>query len=301
MQLRRPSTDSTPARTRVDLAVIVPMYREAKRIAPTIRDLAASLPTLAGAWEILLVDDGSPDETIRVATQTIREIDPLGALPIRILKHPMNRGKGGAVRTGLAASSADWCLVMDADNACRVSEVGALLEAARGPAGAKVVLVAGSRRVEGAEVTAVTHRRLAGGLFRGVLRMLGLALLSDTQCGFKLYRADFASHVSRLAQVDGYAFDLEHLLLAERSGLKIAEVGVRWEHQNGGQVNPVSDGVKMVLAALSLRLRWLLSPPAMPRLSPASPLTPVFLAPAIIEPKPLASNTPGAAELPAAS
>lgn len=272
---------------RADLAVIVPMFREANRIEPTIRDLVATLPDLATTWEILLIDDGSPDQTIRVALDTIANIDPLGELPIRIVKHQRNLGKGGAVRTGLREASADWRLVMDADNACRVRELATLLEIVRGADGSSLGLVAGSRRVKGAKVTAVAHRRLTGGLFRGVLRVLGLALISDTQCGFKLYRADLAAHIARLSTLDGYAFDLEHLLLARRSGLEIAEVGVRWEHQDGGQVNPIRDGIKMTWAAMMLRLRWLVRPPAMPRLAEAKPGRPVFLRPALLEPKPL--------------
>jgi dolichyl-phosphate beta-glucosyltransferase len=301
MHRRTPATDGEPARERADLAIIVPMYREAKRIAPTIRDLVATLPAVASSWEVLLVDDGSPDDTIRVAEATIHELDPLGELPIRILKHPQNRGKGGAVRTGLAAANADWCLVMDADNACRVSEVGVLLDTVRAPGGSTLGLIAGSRRVRGSTVTAVIHRRLAGWIFRAVLHMLGLAVISDTQCGFKLYRADLASHTARLSRLDGYAFDLEHLLLAKRSGLKIAEVGVRWEHQDGGQVNAISDGIKMAWAAAMLRARWLLNPPAMPRLVATPPAKPVFLAPVMIEPKPVATLAPEVSPLPAAS
>lgn len=301
MHQRIHATDGTPDRSPADLAVIVPMYREAQRIAPTIRDLVATLPGVAASWEILLVDDGSPDDTIRVAAATIHELDPLGAMPIRILKHPHNLGKGGAVRTGLAAARADWCLVMDADNACRVREVGVLLDAVRAKEGSDLGMVAGSRRASGSTVTSVAHRRLAGGLFRGVLHLLGLAIISDTQCGFKLYRADLAAHTARLSRLDGYAFDLEHLLLARRSGLRIAEIGVRWEHQHGGQVSPVADGVKMAFAALALRLRWLLNPPAMPRLADSTTPRPVFLPPAVIEPKPIGTIAPDSAELPAAS
>lgn len=291
------ATDGAPLGLRRELSVVVPMYREALRIAPTIRDLIATLPELAPTWEVILVDDGSPDDTVQVATQTLRELDPAGTLPVRIFRHAANQGKGGAVRTGLRASNAKACLVMDADNACRVKEASVLLETLNRSQSPAQGLVAGSRRARGAEVTAIAQRQLAGWLFRAVLRTLGLAIISDTQCGFKLYRADLASHIARLSRLDGYAYDLEHLLLARRSGLGITEVGVRWEHQSGGQVRPVRDGLRMAWAALLLRLKWTFRPPAMPRLDTA----PAPLPSTITEAKPLATISPAITEMPAAS
>lgn len=277
-----------PAPTPVELAVIVPMYREAKRIGPTLRDLVATLPRFATSWEIILVDDGSPDDTLGVVgevSQSLSELSVAGVLPIRIVRHPRNRGKGAAVRTGLAHAHAAWSLVMDADNACSVQEVGPLLALAR--SSPNVGLVSGSRRVQGANVKAVAQRQLAGAIFRGVLHTLGLALLSDTQCGFKLYRGDLSRHIARQGVVDGYAFDLEHLLLTKRAGLQIAELGVRWDHQDGGQVSPIRDGLKMTISATRLRLHWLFRPPAMPDLSR------IALAKEMIEVKPAEVVAPG--------
>jgi dolichyl-phosphate beta-glucosyltransferase len=86
--------------------------------------------------------------------------------------------------------------------------------------------------------------------------MLGLNLLRDTQCGFKLYRADAARAVVALGREDRFAFDLEHLLLASRLG-KLSEVGIAWEHKDGGTVRPIRDGLKMLREAARIRLRFL--------------------------------------------
>jgi hypothetical protein len=134
-----------------------------------------------------------------------------------------------------------------------VGEVAKLL-AACGPG---VGRVAGSRVAAGAMVTARASRKFAGAIFRGVLGVLGLNLLRDTQCGFKLYRADLAGQIVKHAKEDGFAFDLEHLLIVKAAALRVEEVGVRWEHKDGGTVRPIADGMRMVRQAARIRARWL--------------------------------------------
>jgi glycosyltransferase involved in cell wall biosynthesis len=247
----------------VQLSVIVPMYREAHRVGPTLIDIIDTLSAWERRAEIVLVDDGSTDETVQVV-QAI--LDERGAeVSARVLRHERNRGKGAAVRTGLAAARGGWRLIMDADNSSRVGEVEKLL--ARAVPG--VGLVAGSREAPGSLVKARAHRKLAGGMFRVVLRVLGLDLLRDTQCGFKLYRADVAGQVVLHGREDRYAFDLEHLLIAQATGLKIEEVAVEWVHRDGGQVNPIADGIKMTLEAMRIRRRWRSERPRIERLPAA--------------------------------
>jgi dolichyl-phosphate beta-glucosyltransferase len=199
------------------------------------------------ATEVVLVDDGSTDRTVKVVEEFCAS-HPQFAMP-SIVKHARNLGKGAAIRTGLAASSGQWRLIMDADNSCRVGEVEHLMAAAdRG-----VGMVAGSRECAGSVVEARWHRKAAGGLFRLVLRSLGLDLLRDTQCGFKLYRGDLAAEVVKYSKEDGFAFDLEHLLIAQASKLRGVEVPVEWRHRDGGTVSPVIDGIRMAGQALRIR------------------------------------------------
>ncbi|MBK7404699.1 MAG: glycosyltransferase [Phycisphaerales bacterium] len=234
-----------------ELSVVIPMFREARRIRATLLDAVPLLTAGACPSEIVLVDDGSPDETIPTVEPFLTEV-PVGSLrSVRLLRHRLNRGKGAAVRTGLSAAAGNWRLIMDADNAATIREAEKLVAQAKPGVG----LVAGSRVAPGSVVHAVTSRRLTGLLFKASLRAMGLNLLTDTQCGFKLYRADLAGEIARHATEDGYAFDLEHLLIARACGLRVAEVGIAWTHQDGGQVSPVSDGLRMLRRAWSIRAR----------------------------------------------
>lgn len=233
------------------LSVVIPMYRESARIEPTIRDVLRSLADRDHESEVILVDDGSTDDTVDVVTPFLRSG---GGGPIRrvsLVKFGKNRGKGAAVRAGLAEARGDWRLMMDADNAARVIEVDKLLAKASGSTG----LVAGSRSVENAEVTAKGFRKLTGFAFKAALWTMGLRLARDTQCGFKLYRADVAEAIAEHGVENRFAFDLEHLLLTRRLGCGVEEVGIRWRHVDGGQINPVLDGIRMVGRAARIRVR----------------------------------------------
>ncbi len=263
----------------VTVSVVVPMFREARRIGTTLSDLIPALRAGVRPSEVVLVDDGSDDRTVEAVEPWLDDVAHGSLRSVRLLRLGRNRGKGAAVRAGLGAANGRWRLLMDADNACRVREVDKLFaEADRSGAG----LVIGSRRVAGAEVTSKASRRLAGGIFRACLWPLGLALAQDTQCGFKLYRADLADVIASLAREDRFAFDLEHLLIAKRGGFGIAEVGVAWTHVDGGTVRPIRDGLKMLVRAAVIRARHLGPVPTAERALPVPA--------AEIEAKPLAGE-----------
>ena len=236
---------------RPDLSVVIPMYREADRIERTLRDAMRTLTVHRLTSEIVLVDDGSTDRTIDVVTPFLTENCSGNLHRVRLVRHSENRGKGAGVRTGLEAGAGRWMLMMDADNAARVAEVDALLVHAEGNVG----LIAGSRAADGARVDAKATRRVTGLIFKTALRLLGLGLISDTQCGFKLYRADVAQMIVEHAVEDGFAFDIEHLRLARMAGVQTREVGIRWRHVDGSKISPISDGLKMLARAVGIRFR----------------------------------------------
>jgi dolichyl-phosphate beta-glucosyltransferase len=266
MPLAQTELESKPASGSVvatELSVVVPMYREAKRIGATLQDLVATLRSSSRSSEIVLVNDGSDDATVSVVRPFLTESPAGGLARVRLVDYSPNAGKGHAVRAGLAAAKGRWRLLMDADNACRVGEVDKLFRAVTPEVG----LVAGSRRALDAQVTADAFRKLSGAIFRVALWICGLDLLRDTQCGFKLYRGDLADEIVRYGRENGFAFDLEHLLLAKTAGLAIKEVGVAWVHQDGGTVDPVRDGLRMLYQAARIRRRWITDRPKI-RLSP---------------------------------
>lgn len=226
------------------------MYNESARIAATVADVYATLQAWHVPAEVLLVDDGSVDGTAGVAEGLCGVVGE--RMEVRLLRHASNRGKGGAVRTGMRAAAGDWVVFMDADNSTRLVELEKLNAEAR-RSGAPVVI--GSRAVAGSAVETSVLRRLAGRAFHVCLTLLGLDLAMDSQCGFKLYRADAAAFLALHSTEDGFAFDVEHLLLARRAGIQVREVGVRWTHTAGGSIRVVRDGLKMVRAAWQIRRR----------------------------------------------
>ena len=244
---------------RTELCVVIPMFNEAGRITSTLEDASAWLRAWRGASEIILVDDGSRDSTVTAVAPFLTDRREGSLARVRLERHPVNRGKGAAVRTGLAASEARWTLIMDADNSARIGEVEKLLGEGERTGAA---LPFGSRAMQTSEVEARISRWASGQVFRAALAALGVRVAHDTQCGFKLYRRDAGELMVAEAVEDGFAFDIEHLMLAEKAGLGTAEVGIRWEHRDGGTVNVWRDGPRMLRAAWRIehRLRgW--SPP----------------------------------------
>jgi len=141
---------------------------------------------------------------------------------------------------------------MDADNATSLDQLRRLLPHTEHR---DVEIIIGSRSTPDSDIHA--HRwRVATGLgFKLALRLLGLDLARDTQCGFKLYSKPAAQTVLRFGVETGYCFDIEHLLIIQRTGKRCDEVGIRWTHIDGGQVHPVRDGLKMLRAAHRIRTR----------------------------------------------
>ncbi len=221
------------------LSVVIPAYEEAGRLPATVERIVAWLVDRRD-WlpsEIVVVDDGSSDGTDRAV--------PTAAPPdveIRILRHPVNRGKGAAVRTGMAASRGRWVLISDADLASPIEELERLREAS----GPRTVVV-GSRAVDR---RLIQHRQpwyrdLMGRGFNVLVRLLAGETVHDTQCGFKLLPGELARRLATVQRLDGFAFDVELLARARRLGFSVAEVGVRWSHVEASRVSPVRHSLQM--------------------------------------------------------
>lgn len=237
------------------LSVIIPMYQEAERIGETLRDVIETLDAWEVPCEVLAVDDGSTDGCAEIVRQIAAECARGGsaaASGTRVITLPENRGKGAAVRAGLAESRGHWSLMMDADNSARIFELPKLAAMANR---SRVGLVVGSRVSKDADVKADPRRRFSGFVFRKILGSMGLRIVEDSQCGFKLYRRDLADLCAAKSVEDGFAFDIEHIGLADRSGLGVAEVGIRWVHKDGGTISVVRDGLKMIGDARRIRSR----------------------------------------------
>lgn len=228
-----------------DLSVVIPAFNEAQRLAPTLESVLAFVEGRGQAFEVLIVDDGSTDATASIATT----FAPRGVRTIRLDR---NRGKGAALRAGVAASRGRLVLLTDADLSTPITEL-ARLEPELGAA----PVVIGSRAVADSRITRhqPRHREWMGKTFNRILRLLGVARHQDTQCGFKLLEGDLARSLFAALTIDRFAYDVELLWLAERRGHRVVEVGVTWHDSPASTVHPLRDAARMLVDVLRFRFR----------------------------------------------
>lgn len=234
----------------VDLTVVVPAYNEEARLGPTLTAITGYLGESEGRWgewEVVVADDGSTDGTRDVVTR-------LGHPRIRLVSAPRNRGKGHALRLGVADSRGRRVLVTDADLAAPIEELERLDKAlSEGNA-----VAIGSRSVPGADIAHRQHRirewlGRAGNL---LIRATAVPGIRDTQCGFKLFDGERARTAFADSRLDGWGIDVEVLQRFHRSGWPIAEVPVRWSHQPGSKIGPL-DYARVLADLARLRSRAL--------------------------------------------
>ena len=215
---------------RVDLSVVIPAYNESSRIDRALGRVTAFLRGRRGTWEVIVVDDGSTDQTALIVQRFIAGQDS-----VQLERLGLNRGKGAALRAGVAVSRGARVLVMDADLATPIEELEELERACE--RGADVAT--GSRAVSTANVTRSQSpwRQLLGRVGNLWIQTLAVPGIKDTQCGFKLFEGEAARRLFAACREDRFGIDIEVLCLARRRfGLHVAEVGVKWEHQDGSKV-----------------------------------------------------------------
>jgi dolichyl-phosphate beta-glucosyltransferase len=231
-------------------SLVVPAFDERGRIERAIDGISAWLRTKPGGWdwEVIVVDDGSSDGTAEIAERAAAAAN----LPIRLLRHGTNRGKGAAIRTGVLASAGDPVLVSDTDLSTPLTEWVKLAE--RLPTRPIAI---GSRALDEDLVRRRQpfYRQFMGKIFNGFVRTLAVHGIHDTQCGFKLFRGDVARELFADARIDRFAYDVEILYLARQRGIEIAEVPVLWFNSPESKVSVVRDSVRMLRDLL--RIRWI--------------------------------------------
>jgi dolichyl-phosphate beta-glucosyltransferase len=234
--------DSTPP----DLSVVVPAYNEERRLPRTIEQIEEYLDSRRLAYELILVDDGSSDGTRHVMDEAAKRN---AKVRLEILEN--NRGKGRALAIGVAASRGDKVLVTDADLSTPIAELEKLEAAINAGAGVAI----GSRSIKGSriEVPQPAYRMMMGKVFNLIVQLVLLPGIWDTQCGFKLFRADVAHPVFAALTTDGFGYDPEVLYLAKRRGVKIAEVPVVWRNSVETKVMAVRSSVDMFKHVVRVR------------------------------------------------
>ena len=231
----------------VDLSIIIPAYNEEHRLPPTIERVARFLTTQPLRTEIIVVDDGSKDDTCGVVERAMSQYPNL-----RLVRQSPNRGKGAAVRMGMLAARGQIRVMCDADCSMPPEQMPRLLAPI---IACESEIAIGSRYVDGArtDVKQPLYRVLWSRLCNKVIQRSLVPGVRDTQCGFKAFTAEAARDLFRRAKIDGWAFDLEILALARRRGYAIKEVGVEWFDDKRSRVNPLKDMWKVIREALIIR------------------------------------------------
>lgn len=228
-----------------DLSIVIPSYNEELRLPATLERIAAYVPKLGGETEILVVDDGSKDNTAAVA-ESFRSKFP----SLRVIPNGVNRGKGFSVRHGMLEAKGRCVLFTDADLSAPIEEAPKLLKALE-----TYDVAIGSRALDRSMITVheSRFREFAGIVFNTIVRIILWLPFVDTQCGFKAFRRERCRILFEQQRIERFGFDPELLYLARHHGLRVVEIPVHWGHSPATKVNMMRDSIQMFLDVFTIR------------------------------------------------
>ena len=228
------------------LSVVIPAYNEAGRIEPGLQQILEHVTATGLDCEVVLVDDGSADDTAEVVRQRLE-----GKLPLQVLRQEPNQGKAAAVKRGILAARGRYVGYADADMSTPFAEVDRFLAALAG----EYDIAIGSRALHESQLVRRQpwYRAWAGRAFGAFTRLVLLPGISDSQCGFKFFRSEAAQDLFPRQRLSGWAFDAELLYLARRLGYRVVQIPVRWINDPNTKVSMLRAGPRMLLDVLRVR------------------------------------------------
>lgn len=229
------------------LSVIIPAYNEEKIIAKTINDIEDFFLKQHYNYDILIVNDGSVDNTKKIIENLQKD-----KKNIKILNNDKNLGKGYSVKKGLLEAEGDLRLFMDADSSTNIDQVEKLLSFLY--YGYDVII--GSRGIDGSKIIIKQplYRRILGYAYKTINRLfIGLTKINDTQCGFKLFTEKVVKDVIPRCEINGWSFDSEILVIAQKLGYKIKESPIIWTNNNNSKVK-ICGMTKSVFDLMKIKL-----------------------------------------------
>ena len=231
------------------LTIVVPAYNEAARLGLSLAKTVEYLNQNFASSELIVVDDGSTDDTADLAEKAVAES---GAVSTRVIRYEPNRGKGYAVRVGLLAAQADVVLFTDADLSTPITETPKLVDPIRK---GEFDVTFGSRALDRSliGVHQPWRREQGGRLFNLIVRAATGLPFWDTQCGFKAFRMSVCRPLIESVQIERFGFDVELIYVAHLAGLRLGEVPVRWNNDAASKVSVVRDSFQMVGEVLRIR------------------------------------------------
>ncbi|MCX6155378.1 MAG: glycosyltransferase family 2 protein [Candidatus Kapabacteria bacterium] len=225
------------------ISVIIPAYNESRVILKTLTKVSSFLTEKNLNFEILVVDDGSKDNTATIVESVGKNI--------RLISQIKNQGKGAAVRRGMLEAIGSIRIFTDADLSTPVYEIENVIEKLN--SGYDVFI--GSRALDSKRIKEHQpfYREMMGKTFNKIVQLFVFNGISDTQCGFKGFNDKSANKIFSIAKIDGFGFDVEILYLAKRFGLSIIEHPVDWFNDARSTVNPITDSINMIIEILKIK------------------------------------------------
>jgi dolichyl-phosphate beta-glucosyltransferase len=229
------------------ISIIYPIYNEQKRLSKTIRDIKKfDKSNNSIKKEYILVNDGSTDNTLSIIKKNFKNNKR-----VKIINYRINRGKGYALKLGVAHSKYLWILTTDSD--CSVSNFQLNSWIKNNYINNKNFIYFGSRNLSKSVVKKKLTRIIVGKIFIFLSKFLFQINLSDTQCGFKLYKSTYAKKIFKKILTDGYMHDIEVCIIANKLNLKIIELPVKWTHMPDSKINFFIDSIKIIFNLLKIK------------------------------------------------
>lgn len=230
------------------LSIVIPAYNEEKRLLPTLGKICAYLSNQGFPYEVIVVDDGSTDNTL----QMVRNFACLDKHVV-VLANKQNRGKGYSVKKGMLSAKGEYIFFTDADLSTPIEEIEKCLPYLNN--GYDVVI--GSRSIPGSDITIHQpwYREKMGKIFNFMVNMVLVKGIIDTQCGFKGFKNEVVKTVFNRCSIDGFSFDVEALYLSRKFNFKIKEIPIRWENSALSKVNPIRHSLQMFRDLFRIKIK----------------------------------------------
>lgn len=231
------------------LSVIIPAYNEETRIEDTLFKINAYLTSQEFTSEVVIVDDGSTDNTLKVTKETLKKT----SLTSHILSREKNRGKGYSVKEGVLQANGEFILFSDADLSTPFEELEKLIPWID----KDYDIVIGSRGLKDSDIQIHQSwlRETSGKIYNALAQGVFIRGIKDTQCGFKLFKRDVALDVFNRQKIEGFSFDVEILFIAKKLGYKIKEVPIVWRDSPPSKVRMPIVPFKMLWELIKIRMR----------------------------------------------
>lgn len=236
----------------IDISVVIPAFNESKRLPTFLSELVEYCKKSKRTYEIIVVDDGSFDQTAKIALE-FQDVFP----SLFVYRLGTNRGKGYAVKYGLFKSRGKICLFMDADGSTPPTEIERNLFYLN--EGYDIFIGSRVLKDEARVLKVALHRKGVGTVFNFFVKKILATQIKDTQCGFKIFKKEIINPLFSRMNINGFGFDLEILYLAQKMGYRVKEGPVSWRHIKGSKVNLFLDSIKMFINIVQVR-NWHCTP-----------------------------------------